>query len=95
MFDTGASSSALKLGIPARLGLNPIGKRKLQTASSTNLECSEFAVRFTLPNDISVDVVAVEAPLEDQAIEALIGRDVLAEGVFIYVGYVGSFTFSV
>lgn len=95
MIDTGASSSAVKTGIPGRLGLNPIGKRKLQTPSSTNLECAEFALTFSLPNDISVDVVAVEAPLEEQAIEALVGRDVLSEGVLVYVGYMGTFTFSV
>jgi len=37
----------------------------------------------------------VEAPLESQHISCLIGRDVLARGVFIYLGSGNAFTLSI
>lgn len=56
---------------------------------------NEYAIRFTLPNDIVVETTAFEAPLEEQSIEALIGRDVLAQGAFVYLGYSNTFSFSI
>jgi len=42
-----------------------------------------------------VGLVAVETSLAGQSIQVLIGRDVLQQGVLVYVGYTGTFTFSI
>jgi len=36
----------------------------------------------------------ISAPLEGQEISSLIGRDVLKNGILIYIGYMNQFTFS-
>lgn len=95
MIDTGASGSAIQFGLAARLGVHPISTRPIHTASAANIIANEYAVRFLLPNDLLVETTAFEATLEEQNIEALIGRDVLAEGVFVYMGYSNTFSFSV
>jgi hypothetical protein len=46
------------------------------------------------PNNVQVAATAIEAPLQGQHIQCLIGRDVLAHGVLVYIGYTNSFTLS-
>lgn len=36
----------------------------------------------------------LEAPLQGQNIDCLIGRDVLSQGVFVYIGYTNLFSLS-
>jgi|SRR5579875_329461 len=95
MIDTGATGNVIQEGLPAKLGLHPIGVSKIATASSREVECFEYAVRFVFPSGVIVNDTAVEAPLQGQQIEALIGRGVLSLGTFVYLGYAGMFAFSI
>jgi hypothetical protein len=92
--DTGASSSVIQLGKLAPLGLNPVGQTFINTPSSQNLPCLQYAVRLLFPQHAGfVELATVtEAPLQGQNIQFLIGRDVLHFGLLIYNGTHGSFT---
>ncbi len=76
------------------LNIHPIGITRIHTPSSTNVSCREFAVRLLFPNNVIVETTVIEAPLQGQHIQALIGRDVLAHGVLIYIGYGNLFSLS-
>lgn len=95
MIDTGASVSVMRQGTAARLGLQPTGVVFVYTAASINVRCPEYSVRLLLPNTIAFDTTLIEMPLESQHIGCLIGRDVLARGVFIYLGSGNAFTLSI
>jgi Aspartyl protease len=93
MIDTGAGGSVVAPGIAARLGLKPVGMQTIGTpATPTPIQLPTFAVRLTLPNGPFFEITAIEAPLGGQAIDGVIGRDVLAQCVLIYIGYMNQFT---
>jgi hypothetical protein len=94
MIDTGASASVIQQGLATQLGLQPIGTTLINTPSSTGVSCYEYAVRLAFPNNVVVEGTVIEAALQGQHIQALIGRDVLAHGVLVYIGYTGQFTLS-
>ena len=94
MLDTGATGSVIQQGLPARLGLNPIGVQHINTPSTTNVPCHEYAVRLLLPQGVVVETTVLEAPLQWQHIQFLIGRDVLAHAVLVYIGYGNLFSLS-
>lgn len=77
-----------------QLNLNPIGVTLINTPSSNNVLCYEYLMRLLFPNNVIVETVMIAAPLQGQHIQCLIGRDVLRHGVFIYTGYMNSFTLS-
>ena len=93
LVDTGASVSVIQTGIADDLGLRPIGVRMVNTATHGAISCNNYAVRWLFPNDIVIESTAIEAPLQDHAIKALIGRNVLSSVVLIYIGYENQFTF--
>jgi hypothetical protein len=45
-------------------------------------------------NNVVGEAVVIEAPLAGQHIQGLIGRDVLAQSVLVYIGYTNQFTVS-
>ena len=95
MIDTGASGTVISQGMANKLGINPIGTVFINTPSSTNVSCNQFDVQILFPKNVRFQsVVVIEAPLEGQHIQCLIGRDILQHGVFIYSGYENSFTLS-
>lgn len=94
MIDTGASGTVIQHGIPARLGLNPVGIANITTPSSTSVPCYRYILRLVFPNNVVVETIAIEAPLQGQNIQCLIGRNVLARGVFLYIGYTNLFSLS-
>jgi hypothetical protein len=95
MIDTGATRSVIRQGLTTQLGLNPVGLTHINTPTSTNVPCYEYLVRLVFPNNlISVEGTFIEAPLQGQNIQFLIGRDVLSRGVLIYIGYRNLFTLS-
>ena len=94
LIDTGATGTVIQTGIAGRLGLHPVGVTYITTPSSTNVECFRYQVRLLLPNNVVVETIAIEAPLQGQNIQCLIGRDILAHGVLIYIGYINQFTLS-
>jgi predicted aspartyl protease len=94
MIDTGATGTVLKKEIVDALRMKPVGAVSINTPSSTNALCNQYLVRLLLPNNVTVDAVIIAAPLKDQHIQCLIGRDILQHGVFIYTGYINQFTLS-
>jgi hypothetical protein len=94
LIDTGASVSVVRRGLLSQLGMQPVGVMRINTPSSTNVTCDEYLVRFVLPNGIVLETTALEAPLQSQHIQCLIGRDVLAQTVLVYIGYSNQLTLS-
>lgn len=95
MIDTGATGSVMQKGLAAQLGLQPVGVVYISTPSSANVPCNEYAVRFLFPNNVVVDGTMIEAPMQGQGqVQALIGRDTLAHGVLVYIGYANLFSLS-
>jgi len=94
MIDTGASASVIRQGVAAQLGLYPIGVSYITTPSSTNVPCNEYLMRFVFPNQVVYEGTAIETPLQGQNIDCLIGRDILAHAVLVYIGYGNQFTLS-
>jgi hypothetical protein len=52
-----------------------------------------YAVRFLLPG-AELETTAVEGALGGHDAKAILGRDVLARAVFVYVGWAGQCTIS-
>lgn len=94
MIDTGASGSVIQQGLPGKLGIQPVGVSYINTPSSTNVRCLEYLVRLVFPNNVVVETTIIKAPLQGQSIQCLIGRDVLAHGVLVYIGYGNLFSLS-
>ena len=101
LLDTGASTTVIDLTVVVKLGLTPTGTVSVHTPSTggTPAVCAQYDVGLALilgsgqihvlPS-LVIPVIAVD--LSSQGIQALIGRDVLREGVFIYNGDAGTFT---
>jgi len=94
MIDTGASATVIQQGIASKLGLNPVGVTEIVTPSHTNVWCYRYIVRLVFPNNVTVESTVIEAPLQGQYIQCLIGRNVLAHGVLVYIGYRNLFSLS-
>jgi hypothetical protein len=92
LIDIGAGRSLIRSGLPARLGLTPVGVVEIDTPSSTDLEAAEYRVRFWLDHSLGLEVTALEAPLPGDRLGALLGRDVLASAVLVYDGPNNRFT---
>lgn len=94
MVDTGATGTVVKQEIVEKLGLNPVGTVTVNTPSSTGVVCYQYPLRLQFPNNVMVETVVIGAPLKEQHIECLVGRDILGHGVFVYTGYINQFTSS-
>jgi hypothetical protein len=94
MIDTGATGCVVQNGLLTALGIKPVGVTYINTPSSTNVACHEYLVRFLLPNNVVFETTVIEAPLQGQHIQCLLGRDMLAHAVFVYIGYTNQFTVS-
>jgi predicted aspartyl protease len=94
MIDTGATGSVVQPAVVKQLGLQPIGVVNISTPSSESVPCYQYSVRLIFPNNVIAEAIAIEAPLRGQQIQCLVGRDVLAHGVFVYTGYINQFTLS-
>jgi predicted aspartyl protease len=96
LIDTGATFSVIQVGLAQKLGLNPIGTAIAQTPSTSTdgVQAYKFNLALFFPNQVTVEVNAVEMPLEGQNIQCLVGRDILSLGVLVYTGYINQFTFT-
>ena len=72
----------------------PVGATQIVTATSSAL-CLTYSMRWVLPNGITVDGTAIEAPLADSSFQVLIGRDVLKHCILLYIGPENQFTVSI
>lgn len=101
LIDTGASRSCVHAPIMKQLGINPINVVTSGTANGQALH-GLFPAHFNfLAAKIEIDfasVVGVNLTGQDingNQIIALIGRDVLAMGIFVYNGSTGSFSLAI
>jgi hypothetical protein len=94
MIDTGATGTVVREDLVGQLKLKPVGLTLINTPSSINIQCYEYLMQILFPNNVAVEVVVIAAPLQGQHIQCLIGRDVLRHGVFIYTGYINTFTYT-
>lgn len=94
LIDTGASACVIQEGLAAGLGLTQIGTVSINTPSSTGIQCAQYVARLLMSNSVTVETVVIEAPLQGQNIQCLIGRDLLKHGVLVYIGYANLFSLS-
>lgn len=93
LVDTGASHTSIKTGMAQKLGLAPIGSISVNTASTADVQCFQYAVRMELNAQMVLDPWAVtEMDLAGQPIHGLIGRDILAQCQLVYHGWTGVWT---
>ncbi len=100
LIDTGASKSCVHGTIMRNLGVNPIGVITSLTAAGLALQ-NLYPAHFTFPaTNIEIDFASVVGSdlagqiINGQQLIALIGRDVLSLGIFIYNGSLGTFSFA-
>src|SRR5712691_12766329 len=100
LIDTGATRSCVHVPIMRQLGVNPIGVVTSGTAAGP-VPHNLFPAHFTFPAaGIDLDFAAVVGvdlsgqTINGQQLIALIGRDVLSSGIFVYNGPLGAFTFA-
>ncbi len=101
LIDTGATRSCVHYSIMKQLDVNPIGVATSGTAAG-QVTHSLYPAHFTFPAaNINIDfssVVGVNLTgqdIEGKPIIALIGRDVLSTGIFVYNGHTGAFTIAI
>jgi len=72
----------------ALLRLQAVGVARIHTPTTIEpVLCRQFYVNIYFSDMFAVeDVLATEAPLTGQAVQCLIGRDILSRGVFTYSG---------
>ncbi|MGA7922400.1 MAG: aspartyl protease family protein [Thermoplasmata archaeon] len=92
LVDTGSGRSVIHPEVARRLDLTPVGSVEIDTPSSTDVPAFEHWVRFWFDPTTSVEVKVLEAQLPVARLRALLGRDVLAQGRFLYEGKLGAFT---
>ncbi|MBU0760927.1 MAG: hypothetical protein KJ600_05225 [Nanoarchaeota archaeon] len=95
LIDTGASMCLIQEDIPKKLGLEPVGTTKICTPSSKDHACYQYFMRMAIPShNLTYHGVFIASPLQGQEIDCLIGRDLLKDGILIYLGNANQFTLS-
>lgn len=99
LIDTGATTSCVDDDVITQLGVNPIGRSKIQNSGGEQ-EVNIFPAHMRFPNiqnfelefasAIGVNIQAQK--VNDQPIIALLGRDILSKCVLVYNGTLGMFT---
>ena len=93
LIDTGATGTVIQAGLAQQLGLQPVGAVWIQTPASNDVLCGKYALRLAFMNSLmTVESTVIEAPLRGVTIQCLIGRDILARGLFLYNGQMNQFT---
>lgn len=100
LIDSGASNTSISPRVTQQLGLIPHGLTHMLTAGKptlVNVYDVNIDIGIPFKTQIIFDPISVaESPLSGQInIDCLIGRDILSKGVFIYIGYVNTFSFSI
>ncbi|MGI0141442.1 MAG: hypothetical protein ACREBF_02200 [Candidatus Micrarchaeales archaeon] len=95
LIDTGATNCVVRQDIPNALGLQPVDVIGINTPSSKNHRAYRYFMRMIIPStNITYEGLFTALPLDGQNISSLIGRDLLAFGLLIYIGNANQFTLS-
>ena len=87
LIDTGASTTAVSHRVVKKLKLVPRGTVQVYTSHKKPEIRNEFDISLEFNTDTYLTILKVlDASLQDHSIDCLIGRDVLAHGVFTYNG---------
>jgi hypothetical protein len=100
LIDTGASGSCVDPAILQALGLTPTGVTTICTPSSQAYPAQQYDVGIAVPGAtathipfLAPNVPVIAAQLSaPQGFQALFGRDLLADCLFLYNGPIGYFT---
>ncbi|MGA2066094.1 MAG: hypothetical protein ABSG86_14060 [Thermoguttaceae bacterium] len=91
--DTGASATAIDSSVVQALGLLPTGTTNVLAPSTGTVPhvCNQYDISLMILmapqlHVASMTIPVIESQLLSQGIHALIGRDVLAGGMFVYNG---------
>ncbi len=100
LIDTGASVTVLDAAIVRKLALTATGMASLQTPSTGREPhvAHQYDVRILLVSPIAKratgfdNIAVVEADLSTQELQALLGRDILRQCLFVFDGVAGLFS---
>jgi predicted aspartyl protease len=100
LIDTGATSTRISQKVCSHLSLQPDGAIRMLTAGHpvyVHVYTVSLGIEIAPGRLITIDELPVGAPpLAGQAnMDCLIGRDILAHAVFVYIGYANSISFSI
>ncbi len=99
LIDTGATGTCISQKVCQHLNLQSDGVTKMLTAGHAvyvQVYTVRLSIEFLPGRFVSIEPFPVAAPpLAEQAdIDCLIGRDILAHGIFVYIGYANSISLS-
>ncbi|NQT82086.1 aspartyl protease family protein [bacterium] len=99
LIDTGATGTCISQNVCQQLNLQPDGAVKMLTAGHpvyVPVYTVQLSIEISPGKFLSIDRLPVAAPpLAGQAnVGCLIGRDILAHSVFVYMGHANSISFS-
>ncbi len=96
VIDTGATITIIREGIAASLDMKPVNVLPISFPTDKDGKPAlfrQYSIQLVLPNNVVLPQIrAAEMPMTHYAIDCLIGRDVLRQGVFIYNGPLDAFT---
>ncbi len=94
IWDTGATNSVISMKVVAELGLKPMSKSKMSTASSIDVEeVDAYFINIMLPNKVGIAYLRVLGCSLNDA-DVLIGMDIIGKGDFAITHSEGNTTFS-
>lgn len=93
--DTGAIATSIDIKAANELHLPMVGKTTIQTAYSGGIEARLYPFTMTFCGYAFELLNAPGAPLERFGLIAIIGRDVLLQGVLDYSGVEGEWNFEI
>ena len=95
LIDTGATNCVVRQDIPSALGLQPVDIIGVNTPSAKDHKAYRYFMRMLIPStNITYEGLFTALPLDGQTISSLIGRDLLAFGLLLYIGNANQFTLS-
>lgn len=106
LVDPGASNTMIDKSAVQALGLQPTGSTPMLTPSTGAVphQCNQYDVSVWFPQSptlvqtqptpyaVHLTLPVSEADFSAHGFQVLIGRDILARGLFVYNGRTGSFT---
>jgi hypothetical protein len=91
LIDTGATLTTVNSSLVQRMGLDPVGSRRLLTATGIT-PCYLYQISISLADHAIPSWDVLEARQDFRTFDLLIGRDILNRAVFHYDGPRGIFT---